>query len=255
MKLQRFGRCFCIPCLTQPLRGCAARHASRGGRPGGGSFASFIRNFCAERLIINHYLKNNISEPNKEISEIVPTTVRQGKTLEDDEDRFAASHAVDKDLSTSASADQSGQRWLKLEFGEMKFIHKIIIYSNFYTNWYNPLYSCALSTENFENCVNKINNVDVSVYKGEVKQKFCGTLQLTNGLEQSDQIYTLLCNTEGDTVKFSKSSGGPIQVYEVVITSKGKIKVKTFAYYNNKYNITKYKYNIIKDVHMGGVEA
>ena len=195
------------------------------------SFASFIRNFCAERLIINHYLKNNISEPNKEISEIVPTTVRQGKTLEDDEDRFAASHAVDKDLSTSASAsaDQSGQSWLKLEFGEMKFIHKIIIYSNFYTDWYNPLYFCAKSEADFKSCVNNINNVDVSVYQGQVKQKSCGTLQLTEGLEQSDQIYTLLCNAEGDTVKFSKSSGGPIQVYEVVITSKGKIKVKTFA--------------------------
>ena len=60
------------------------------------------------------------------------------------------------------------------------------------------------------------NNVDVSVYKGEVKLEFCGTLKLTDGLEQSDQIYTLICNTEGDTVKFSKKSGR-ISVYEVVV--------------------------------------
>ena len=121
--------------------------------------------------------------------------------------------------------DQSGLSWLKLEFGEMKFIHKIIIYSNFYTNWYDPLYSCAKSETDFISCVNNINNVDVSVYQGELKQKFCGTLQLTYGLEQSDQIYTLICNSGGDTVKLSKSSGGPIQVYEVVITSAGKIKI------------------------------
>ena len=61
------------------------------------------------------------------------------------------------------------------------------------------------------------NNVDVSVYLEEVKQKSCGTLQLTYGLEQSDQIYTLLCNTEGDNVKLTKNTNnGAIMVYEVV---------------------------------------
>ena len=60
------------------------------------------------------------------------------------------------------------------------------------------------------------NNVDVSVYQGDVKQKSCGTLQLTYGLEQPDQIYTLICNTEGDTVKLSKSTGN-IAVNELVV--------------------------------------
>ena len=60
------------------------------------------------------------------------------------------------------------------------------------------------------------NNVDVSVYQGEVKQKSCGTLQLTYGLEQSDQIYTLLCNAKGDTVKLSKSTGN-IAVFDTAI--------------------------------------
>ena len=66
------------------------------------------------------------------------------------------------------------------------------------------------------------NNVDVLVYQGEVKQKSCGTLQLTYGLEQPDQIYTLLCNIEGDTVKLSKDTGA-IAVYEVVVSGKGKL--------------------------------
>ena len=65
------------------------------------------------------------------------------------------------------------------------------------------------------------NNADVSVYQGGKKQKSCGTLQLTYGLEQSDQIYTLLCNTEGDTVKLSQSDGF-LQVYEVVAFSYNK---------------------------------
>ena len=59
--------------------------------------------------------------------------------------------------------------------------------------------------------------MDVSVYQGEVKQKSCGTLQLTHGLEQTDQIYTLFCQTKGDTVQLKKSDG-VIAVSEVVVT-------------------------------------
>ena len=70
--------------------------------------------------------------------------------------------------------------------------------------------------------MNNENNVDVSVYQGDVKQKSCGTLKLTYGLEQSDQIYTLLCNTRGDTVILSKKTGA-ISVLEVVITRLSKL--------------------------------
>ena len=70
----------------------------------------------------------------------------------------------------------------------------------------------------FKSCVDSDNDVDVSVYQGEVKQKSCGTLQLTYGLEESDQIYTLLCNAEGDTVKLSKDQGN-IAVWEIAVTS------------------------------------
>ena len=95
--------------------------------------------------------------------------------------------------------------WFKLYFDRSYFIEKIIIYYRFSTNWYDSNDHCAVVT-NFKQCVDGHTNVDVSVYKGEVKQKSCGTLQLTYGLEQSDQIYTLICNAEGDTVKLSKSA-------------------------------------------------
>ena len=153
--------------------------------------------------------------------EITPVKVTQGKTHNNDEESYAAAHAVDKDLSTIAETyTDDGAGWLKLEFDKTYFIHKTLTYCRFYTNWYYPSGWCALSEDNFKLCVDKDNNVDVSVYQGEVKQKSCGTLQLTYELDQSDQIYTLICNTEGDTVKLSKTTGN-IAVYEVVVVSTG----------------------------------
>ena len=71
---------------------------------------------------------------------------------------------------------------------------------------------------NYKSYVNINNNVDVSVYQGDVKQKLCGTVQRTYGLEQSDQIYTQICNAKGDSVKLSKTKGNII-VCEVVVLS------------------------------------
>ena len=130
---------------------------------------------------------------------------------------FKAAHAVDKDLSTLsiASVTTPNGVWFKLHFNRSYFIKKIVIYYRFSTYWYVSNDHCAV-VANFKKCVDGHNNVDVSVYQGEVKQKSCGTLQLTYGLEQSDQIYTLICNTEGDTVKLSKSTAF-IVLSEIVV--------------------------------------
>ena len=158
-----------------------------------------------------------ISELATEKAELTPNRVSQGKTYKNNEECCAAAHAIDKDLSTVAVTEtDSGAGWLKLEFDKTHFIHMIVIYYRFYTNWYFPSHFCALSEDNFKECVDRNNNLDVSVYQGEVKQKSCGTLQLTYGLEHSDQIYTLICNTEGNTVKLSKSKKW-ITVSEVVV--------------------------------------
>ena len=119
----------------------------------------------------------------------------------------------------------NGGGWLKLEFNKSYFINKVVIYYMFYTNWYNPSEYCAQSEANFRICVDNDNNVDVSVYQGDVKLKSCGTLQLTYGLEQSDQIYTLICNSGGDTVRLSKEASEGltlITVAEVAVTTTGK---------------------------------
>ena len=143
----------------------------------------------------------------------------QEKTLINEE-CCAAAHAVDMDLTSAAAAQtDNGAAWIKLKFDETHFIHKIIIYYKFYTDWF-VVDSCAQTVDSFKGCVDADNNVDVSVYQGEVLQKSCGTLQLTYALEQSDQIYTLICNTEGDKVKLSKNTGN-IVAYEVVVISTG----------------------------------
>ena len=114
--------------------------------------------------------------------------------------------------------------WLKLEFGKPHFILNIISYHRFFNNWYHPESWCVESEANFRTCADNENNVDVSVYQGEVKQKSCGTLELKYGLAQSDQIYTMACNIAGDTVKLSKSTVGLINLFEIVaVGAPGKI--------------------------------
>ena len=161
------------------------------------------------------------------MAEIAIESATQGHTMRDDEDCCAAAHAMDKDLSTPASTHtDNGARWLKLKFGNTQFVHKIVIYSRFFTNWFRPNNDCVKDETNFKGCVENDNNVDVSVYQGDVKQKSCGTLQLNYGLEQSDQIYTLFCNIIGDSVKLTKNTGA-ITVFEVVVIGTGKLKLES----------------------------
>ena len=109
---------------------------------------------------------------------------------------------------------------MKLEFDKTYFIRDIRVYHKFYTGWYDPDDWCIESEDNFRKCVDKQSDVDVSIYQGEVKSKSCGTLQFQRGLEQSDQVYTLACNTAGDTVKFSKAIE-TLNLFEVVTKGTG----------------------------------
>ena len=157
----------------------------------------------------------------EEIAEITPTTATQGKTHDENEECCAADHAIDRDLSTHAKTETDGGAvWLKLEFDKINFIHKVVIYTRFYTDWYYPNGGCVQTVSRFISCVDRENNVDVSVHRGEVKQKSCGTLQLTYGLEQSDQIYHIYCRARGDMIEFSKSTGN-LAVFEVTVTGAG----------------------------------
>ena len=149
------------------------------------------------------------------MKEIIPTGATQGLTHEENEDIYGADIAIDQDLSTPAAiVPKNGETWFKLHFDRTHFIRKIIIYWKFSVDWYFPGDGCKYSTW----CVSKDTGVEVSVYQGEVKQKSCGTLRLKEKWKQSDQIYTLLCEAEGDTVKLNKTKGN-INLYEIVAVS------------------------------------
>jgi hypothetical protein len=118
---------------------------------------------------------------------------------------------------------------LKLEFDKTYFISRVVYYYKFYTHWYSPSGVCYPSEDKFRACVDNNTDIDVSVYQREKKQKSCGTLRLTYGLEQSDQIYTLICNIAGDSVKLSREAaadGDKLLVYEVVVTGTGSYNLK-----------------------------
>ena len=144
----------------------------------------------------------------------------QGNTLYNNEESYGAQHSIDRDFSTAAVAiTDSEASWLKLHFDQPYTIQKIIIYYVFYTDWYNSNDWCVKSEANFRSCVDNDSNVDVSVYQEEVKKGSCGILQLTYGLEKADQIYTLICNTNGTIVKLTTLNAVNIAIYELVILS------------------------------------
>ena len=158
--------------------------------------------------------------------------VTQSKPFNNNETCCNAEHAVDKDLSSGAAAVVVNDKvWLKLEFDKTYFISKLVIYFMFYTNWFGGADYWHESEDRFRAGVDLHNNVDVSVYKEEVKKKTCGTLRLTYGLEQSDQIYTMNCKAQGDTVKFSKTLDR-ILVYEITVLT------GSYSYLANHQSIT-----------------
>ena len=153
--------------------------------------------------------------------EITPIEATQGKTFGDG--ISDAAYAIDRDLaSRSQAASFEGEAWLELKIDSISYIHRLVIYYKFYTNWFNPNDPCVQSENAFKTCVDDHNNVEVAVYHGELKKRSCGTLTLTEALNQSDQIYTLVCNANGDTVKFSKQSHYIVIVMaEVIILGTG----------------------------------
>ena len=68
----------------------------------------------------------------------------------------------------------------------------------------------------------------------DASEKACGTLEVTYAKEQADQIYAVLCNSLGDTVKLSKT--GVINLLEIVVTGFGKSEFVVIGYSSNQYN-------------------
>ena len=147
--------------------------------------------------------------------ELSPINVTQSNNFK----QYKATFATDRNLKTeSVAVPVNGEVWFKVDYGKSHFIHKIVIYQVFWSDFYLNDNWCVKSPNNYASCKDSHRNVDVSVYLGEEHQKSCGTLQLTNELEQADQIYTFFCDVEGDSIRLSKKSE-QISIYEIVVTS------------------------------------
>ena len=164
-----------------------------------------------------------------EIGEISPTRI----TIETDAGEIKgtsdnANFAVDGDLLTSSAINlplEKESAWLKLQFSEEYFIHRAIIYNIFYQDWYIPDSKCLLDMYHYKMCVEKYDQIEVSIYLGDRKKKSCSELRLTYGLKQPDQIYTVNCNSRGNIVKVI-SKEDDVEIFEIVVTSTGKSKTK-----------------------------
>ena len=136
-------------------------------------------------------------------------------------------HAFDKDLSTSSWTNLDGPSWLRLEFNRTYFIHKVIIYQMFYNDWYDSTAPCVASKGSYKACKDGTNNVTVSVVAAAGTETLCGSLQMTYGLEQESQVYTIVCRVQGNALLLSSTSGN-ITISEIVVTSAGRYTARLF---------------------------
>lgn len=156
---------------------------------------------CSCSSVIN----TNYLDLKREFQAIRPVSISQSRTRKEN----GVERAIDGDIKTNSAAEanlEDGEGvWVMLGFGETLLIHQVVIYYKFYTIWYDPTVYCAETINNFKGCVDSDTNVDVAVYKDDVVQKPCGTLELSKGLEHSDQIYYIECFAAGDMIKLSKT--------------------------------------------------
>ena len=118
----------------------------------------------------------------------------------------------------------SGTVWLKLEFCKPYLIREIHIYLRFYSDWYNSSQWSAQSEDNFQKYLSETNNANFMAYKGGIKIKSCGNLQVNFGLKQSDQRYEFVCMAEGDVLMINKTYGD-LTINEIVVLGTGNSKI------------------------------
>ena len=132
--------------------------------------------------------------------------------------------AIDKDLSTVESAlttSLDSDIWIKFNLSETHFVDKVVIYLNFLTGFYNPNGGCMTSEDRFRECKQTQKGLEVSVFQADEEQKSCGTIELSLGLKQSDQIYTFDCaGAKGNAVILTKTpvdGNTKLPLWEIVI--------------------------------------
>ena len=158
-----------------------------------------------------------------EDGEIFPSAISSSMDTEDEKPLLDL--AVDKDLSTvvfPGATSTDNDIWIRFDFHKTSFVEKVVIYLNFFTDFYYPDGSCMADEETYRNCKESQKGLEVSVLKKE-EHKSCGTIAVSLGLERSDQIYTFDCRAKGDAVVLTKTPidmGTILPLWEIVIFGK-----------------------------------
>ena len=137
--------------------------------------------------------------------EITPVSAEQSHTHNDNEEHYAASHAIDLDLDTESftATGSDSTVWLKVKLDNRNCIHQVIWYNqdgNLYRDW-----TCS--------------STDCSTCRG----KYCSIFALTVSSERtsSDGQPTVSDCKYGDTVKIERTDwGARFWVYELAVHGK-----------------------------------
>ena len=136
--------------------------------------------------------------------EIIPVSVEHSQTLKNNEEKFAAAHAIDLDLETrsSTSAGSDGKIWFKVNLAKLNCIHQAILYND----KGDPFLTSTCTSSNCSPC----------------EGSYCKSLLITTSSEKtlSDDLPLIADCKYGDTVKVEKLNGGGIGVPEIAITGK-----------------------------------
>lgn len=128
--------------------------------------------------------------------------------------------AFDGDLSTKAEFFGN----LTLDLGNTYFIETVVVYNEFYKNWFSPREPC----EPFSGPACDL-NVDHNEWTVGVRHstRSCDPLLVyTRGLEQEDQMYVIECRTEGSEVIITPHNAEKsLTVYEIVVHGSGDVRI------------------------------
>ena len=135
--------------------------------------------------------------------EIIPVSAESSHTLHDNEEQFAAAHAIDLDLDSIFGASQGadGKTWLKLNLAKLNCIQQVIWYKE---NPVSPFHTWTCTSSDCSSCVGK----------------HCRFFLLTVSSDRTSSDNPPLIDDckYGDTVKLERLDATNFALLEIAIT-------------------------------------
>ena len=137
--------------------------------------------------------------------EIIPVSVEQSATQDNDEVKFGVANAIDMDLDTLSvtETDSNGNTWLKITLDKIHCVEQVIRYKNDGT----PAFTWTCTDTDCSNCENG--------------DDFCQYFTLTVSTEGAVSDLSPVSDCKyGDTVKLEKSVKNQFKVHEIAVLGK-----------------------------------